>query len=102
MNGLDNISAYRMVYFTYAFLGLIKFVLTWGLSKEIEADKALPEEDPATTPLLQDENGSQSARKQNNWKVSLLPSICEASKVIVVKLCIMLALDAFGSGLVPM
>ncbi|MCJ1393102.1 hypothetical protein MMC18_005974 [Xylographa bjoerkii] len=97
--GMDNISAYRMAYFAYAALGLVKFILACGLSKRVEADKTPTGDDGATRPLLENENGSETAKKP---KKSMLPSISKASKVIVVNLCILFALDAFASGLAPL
>ena len=98
--GMDDVSAYRMAYFGYAALGLVKFVLACGLSKRIEADHNVPvKDDPATRPLLENEVGPALAKEP---KKSMLPSISKASKGIVVNLCILFALDAFASGLAPM
>ena len=98
--GVDNVSAYRLAYFGYAALGLVKFILACGLSKRVEADyKAPAKDDQATRPLLQNEIGPEAAKKP---KKSMLPSVSKASRGIVVNLCILFALDAFASGLAPM
>ncbi|MCJ1314740.1 hypothetical protein MMC15_000052 [Xylographa vitiligo] len=98
--GVDNVSAYRLAYFGYAALGLVKFILACGLSKRVEADyKAPAKDDQATRPLLQNEIGPEAAKKP---KKSMLPSLSKASRGIVVNLCILFALDAFASGLAPM
>ncbi|MCJ1380167.1 hypothetical protein MMC17_003270 [Xylographa soralifera] len=97
--GMDNVSAYRLAYFGYAALGLVKFILACGLSKRVEADKAHVKDDPTTEPLLENEIGPEAAKKP---KKSMLPSISKASRTIVINLCILFALDAFASGLAPM
>ena len=97
--GMDNVSAYRLAFFGYAALGMIKFILSCGLSKRVEVDKSPAKDDPATRPLLENEIGPEAAKRP---KKSKLPSISQASKGIVVNLCILFALDSFASGLVPM
>ncbi|MCJ1284589.1 hypothetical protein MMC26_003922 [Xylographa opegraphella] len=96
---MDNVSAYRLAYFGYAALGLVKFILACGLSRRVEVDKAPAKDDPATRPLLENEVGPEAGKRP---KKSVIPSISKASKGIVVSLCILFALDAFASGLAPM
>lgn len=95
----DHISAYRVIFFAYAVIGLIKFALALALSKNVEAEKESPAaQDPETAPLL----GDSAKKKKVKATVSLLPSISKESRVIIVNLCILFALDAFASGLAPL
>jgi hypothetical protein len=104
----DPIDGYRAVYFAYAALGGIKFILAVCLSKRCEAD---PPEKPAevgeTAPLLQ-ENGSTTQlppptpAKSKRSKWSLLPDISPESRPILFQLCLLFAFDSFASGLAPM
>lgn len=95
------IQAYRTVFWGYAAFGVIKFLLSIALSKNVEAEKELvPAQDPETAPLLGD--GADEVEPKKSTFRSLLPKISAESRVIVFNLVIMMALDAFASGLTPM
>ncbi|MCJ1478219.1 hypothetical protein MMC13_006895 [Lambiella insularis] len=97
--GFDSIDAYRVIFFAYAGLGVVKFLLACSLSKKVEAEKISPEPDPVTRPLLaspDDQEGSPKVKKP------ILPSISQGSRPVVINLCILFGLDAFASGLVPL
>ena len=99
-NGLSEVRAYRIIFFAYAVIGLIKFLLACSLSKNCEAEeKATPARDTETAPLLGD-NGPKAKKPKPG--LSLLPSISKESRVIVLNLCLLFALDAFASGLAPL
>lgn len=97
--GLNIIDAYRIVFFAYAALGVVKFLLACSLSKKVEAENTPAEPDPATRPLLASQVVQEDSQKA---KKSMLPSISKESRVIVIQLCFLFALDAFASGLVPL
>jgi MFS family permease len=109
LDGWDDIRAYRIIFFAYAVLGLIKMTLALALSKKVEAEKA---EEPATTdvetaPLLGENaevNGHNPDLKKSKKRsfTSLLPDISAESRIIIFSLCGLFALDAFASGLVPL
>lgn len=107
LDGWDDIRAYRMMFFGYAVCGLIKMSLALALSKNIEADKpeAAAQPDPETAPLLGengvDEDPAPKKPKKRRF-ASILPSISPESRIIVINLCLLFALDAFGSGLVSL
>jgi hypothetical protein len=109
LNGWDDIRAYRIIFFAYAVLGLIKLALALALSKRVEADKIETPApvDPETAPLL-GENGQESGqnpdlkKKKKRGFTSLLPNISAESRVIIFSLCWLFALDALASGLVPL
>lgn len=96
LEGWDNVRAYRTVFFTYAALGFVKFCLACALSKRVEAEREVPPQPSETTPLLADNT------PQPHKKPSKLPSISAESRVIVINLCILFALDSFASGLAPL
>lgn len=109
LDGWDDIRAYRMIFFAYAVLGLIKFALALALSKKVEAEKAETPApvDPETAPLLREngrENGQNPDLKKKKKAIltSLLPNISAESRVIIFSLCWLFALDALASGLVPL
>jgi len=107
LDGWDDIRAYRMIFFAYAVCGLIKLALALALSENIEADKpeAAPQQDPETAPLLEENDADEDAAPKKPKKrsfASILPSISPESRIIVINLCLLFALDALASGLVPL
>jgi MFS family permease len=98
--GWSAVRAYRTIFFVYAVIGLIKFLLACSLSRNCEAEKKVtPARDTETAPLLGD---NRLKAKKSKPGRSLLPSISKESRVIVLNLCILFALDAFASGLAPL
>jgi len=98
--GWDTIASYRAVFFAYAAVGVVKFALACALSKNVEAEKKVkPQRDTETAPLLG--NGDAEEPKKKSL-ISLLPTISKESRIIVVNLCLLFALDAFASGLAPL
>lgn len=97
-----NIEAYRAIFWAYAVFGFMKFLLSIALSKEVEAEKkVVPARDPETAPLLGE--GAQDVEpKKKSYFRSLLPEISKESRLIVINLCILFALDSFASGLAPL
>ncbi|KIW82614.1 hypothetical protein Z517_05641 [Fonsecaea pedrosoi CBS 271.37] len=100
-----SIQAYRVIFFIYAFVGIIKLCLALLLSKECEVD-AQPKSanTTETAPLLGNDRGTQNKdddmQKKRRWR--LLPDISKESKVVLVQLCILFAFDNFASGLAPL
>jgi MFS family permease len=101
--GWEVVKTYRTVFWAYAVFGLIKLCLALALSKAVEAEKKVaPTPDPETAPLLGDGAEDEEPKKKGNWITSKLPEISSESRIIVINLCILFALDAFASGLAPL
>jgi hypothetical protein len=102
--GWNEVAAYRAVFWGYAAVGLVKLCLAIALSKACEAEKkqAPPAADPETAPLLGNGAEDEEPKKKQSKLLSMLPEISKESRVIVVNLCILFALDAFASGLAPL
>ena len=97
----DYIRAYRLIFYVYAAIGVIKFVLACALSRKVEAQKETTSpQDTETTPLLAD--GNMDEPKTKGMLASIFPTVSKESRAIVINLCIMFALDSFASGLVPL
>ena len=98
-----TIDAYRAVFIAYAFLGLLKFLLTLLLSAECEAN-VQPKSTHATetAPLLHSDNDGNAKKRKKPSVFAQLPSLSAQSKIILVQLCILFAFDNFGSGLAAM
>lgn len=104
--GWTFIQAYRATFAAYAALGLVKLLFTLCLSSKVEAEsKKRPASGEADerTALLDAENGATTtARAKKSFVRSLLPDISAESRRVTVILCMLFALDSFGSGLAPM
>ena len=108
--GWDEVAAYRVAFWAYALCGIVKFVMTCGLSTDVEVERKneFGEEDP----LLSDNNTASAngevaggsmgeVRKKNVWW-TMLPNVSRESLDILVKLCILFAMDSFASGMAPL
>ncbi len=106
--GWDEVRSYRVVFFAYAVFGLVKLCLTFFMSVKCEVvkeDKQATSQDgphsanpSETSPLLGNGNDAQ---KPDAARKSILPSISKESRIILTNLCLLFALDALASGLVP-
>lgn len=102
------VDVYRIVFYAYAMVGLVKASLVFLLSSAVEAEANT--EAPAnpssgngreTEPLLQNNReGQDSTRKTKKWL--WLPQFSRESARVVFTLCILFGLDSFASGLVPL
>lgn len=113
-----DIQAYRLIFGCYALLGLVKLALSLILSDKCEpAPEPKQDQDDfeldsveAEGLLSEDEEDTQSeaAKPSRISKASgskrlkmLLPNISPATRTVLVKLCLLFAVDSFASGLVP-
>lgn len=95
--------AYRLIFFGYAAIGLLKLVLAGCLSKRCEAERPThpaSTRDTETAPLIANPAQENAVRKKQ--RKSLLPDISNESRGIFVKLALLFGLDAFASGLAPL
>lgn len=101
-HGWGNVQTYRLVFWAYATVGILKFALTMCLSEAVEAEKkSIPIADPEAAPLLGD--GAEDLEpKRKNFITSKLPEISKESRVTIINLCFLLALDSFASSLVSL
>ena len=102
---MDSVKAYRIIYFIYAAVGIVKLCLALFLSAACELDPKPKAAGTATetAPLLA--NGSQQNqtdddRNKRRWR--LLPEISKESQVVLVQLCILFACDNLASVLAPL
>ena len=97
----DIIPAYRAVYLGYAATGVVKLVLSLLLTKSVESEKKQRQANGANeerAPLLN--NSNEEAPKRGLH--SVLPHISKESIPVAINLCLLFAIDSFGSGLAPM
>ncbi|KAH7323548.1 MFS transporter [Rhexocercosporidium sp. MPI-PUGE-AT-0058] len=105
LDGWDQIRSYQAIFFAYAVLGAINFLVTFSLSNEVElygreeqrSNSSSEDEEPLMSEMEDGEEGEERVRE----KRSLLPNISKESRAIVFKLCCLFAVDSLASGLVP-
>ncbi|MCJ1338420.1 hypothetical protein MMC09_003708 [Bachmanniomyces sp. S44760] len=126
--GWSPTRTYRVIFWIYAMLGLIKFALSFLLSTACEADlprdprNDIPEandEDARDAEGLLHENEDEDEHDDTNSlpmtpksptplllpkkskKKSIWPEISRSTRTILMKLCLLFAIDSGASGLVP-
>lgn len=101
----SHLQTYRAIFFGYAAIGALKFLLTLSLSAHCEAEPADSrgkDRQDETAPLLRQENAQQPEAPPKKSKPGLWSSISPESRAIVFRLCVLFAFDNFASGLAPM
>ena len=117
--GFTEIGAYRVIFGIYTFLGAVKLVLSLMLSDKCEPEPPKPSYQEAhqmdsveAEGLLSDEEESEEERQ--NPKIiqraplpemkrkSIWPAFSAQTRTVVIKLCLLFAIDSLASGLVPL
>lgn len=97
LHGWEFIPSCRIIFFIYAAVGVVKFILTLGLTAGVEAEKVALEQEQngETRSLLAVANSAQQeAPKKSFW------STVEGDLwSLIIRLFILFGLDAFASGL---
>jgi MFS family permease len=106
LEGWDPKRSYRAVFLAYAGLGFVNVVLACFLSSRVEAErhqaaKLTLEEADETEPLLERDGTMANCGDAVLERKTLLPNISRESQAIVIKLCLLFAVDSLASGLVP-
>lgn len=96
------LGAYRVIFFGYAAIGLIKLALAISLSKSCELEpEPEPAEDSEEAPLLNDQNGNPPPKPKKTRKPLFQP-ISKESRSICIILATLFALDNLGSSIAPL
>jgi len=93
----DKLRAYRVIFWMYAGFGLVIFGMVLCLSKACEIERP-PQVDIESASV---ESGKKVEGKKNFFMASL-PSFSRQSKFVVIKLCLLFALESFGSNMAPL
>jgi predicted MFS family arabinose efflux permease len=106
LEGWDPISSYRTVFLAYAGFGVVNVILACCLSLNVEAEKHQHiesdlEEEAETESLLRGSKSPHKSESAVEERKQLLPKISKESQAIVIKLCLLFAVDSLASGLVP-
>ncbi|KAA6411515.1 MAG: MFS general substrate transporter [Lasallia pustulata] len=116
-DGWAGTRAYRVIFGLYAFLGMLKLASSLMLSDKCEPEPEKQERHDAVelgaveaAGLLSDDDEADDPPKPKNTatpsaapkkKKSIWPQITPASRAILLKLCLLFAVDSMASGLVP-
>lgn len=97
----EYVSACRTIFFAYAAIGVLKFILSISLSSKVEAEDnrpQQPENQPdETQPLLRDQPNNTQEEPERK---SLFAFLGDRNLVsLVIRLFILFGLDSFASGL---
>lgn len=101
-SGWDVVESYRFIFYIYAAVGFIKFLLACALSKNIELDPEEPQSISEAAPLLGDTDERAAAAEDqipSKPRRSLIPSISKEGRVTFIKLLIVFGLDSLASGI---
>jgi MFS family permease len=94
--GVEAERAYRVIFWAYAVMGVVKMGLAWGLTEECEVGGEDSSQGAAERERLVEEGG-----KEKRWKVLevLLPAMSKESLSVLWKLCLLFSIDSLASGL---
>ncbi|KXH62508.1 hypothetical protein CNYM01_01719 [Colletotrichum nymphaeae SA-01] len=95
--GLEH--AYRVVFYGYAALGVLKFFLALLLSHDIEAEREEAVVSAEETAPILGERPPEREIEVKTWRTKLVPRIGRESMPVVATLCFFFALDSFASSL---
>ncbi|KAL3262169.1 hypothetical protein ABHI18_003038 [Aspergillus niger] len=103
--GWPYIPACRVIFFAYAAIGALKFLLSIALSSAVEAEKKKPARQSTNEgerqPLLGDQTGNATPQEQQPQKKKSILFFLGDSEVVslFLRLAILFGLDSFASGL---
>jgi hypothetical protein len=97
--GWDTIKAYRTVFWVYSALGIVLLCLVLILSKACEVERKSIIHDLEAAGM--ESEAGEPKKPSPFWQLKL-PQFSPASKVVVIKLCLLFALDSFACGLTPL
>lgn len=93
--------AYRVVFWIYAGIGLVKLALAWALTGECEVVKSSEGRNEGESFLRNQQAGSKGLGLWQKVMGLLIPKVSTESLSILWKLCLLFAVDSTASGLAP-
>jgi MFS family permease len=115
--GWTALHSYRVIFWAYAALGLVKLGLSLILTEAAEQGKqsllkptangetrpllADPDDGPTPQSSSADDNSTKKASRITAKIKSILPSLSPESTSLVTRLCLLFAIDSIASGLTP-
>lgn len=100
IHGWQFTPACRVVFVTYACVGVVKLALTLVLSRKVEAEKKdQQQQQDETRGLLEDQGPVEREPEQPPKKRTMLATLDRHILGLVIRLFILFGLDSFASGL---
>jgi hypothetical protein len=109
--GWSPVRSYQAVFLAYAGLGFLNLLSTFMLSSMVElhvhdeqkdSDDEQKDSDDESEPLISgSDTNSNHEMTMVKEKRSLLPKISKESRAVLLKLCLLFAVDSLASGLIP-
>ena len=104
LHGWAFVPSCRIIFFVYAAVGVIKLLLTFALSSDVEVTPIREQQKPQnseTSPLLAGSHAAQQGQEVEAvpTKKSLWSSLDRDLTSLIIRLFILFGLDAFASGL---
>jgi len=100
--GWNPIRVYRAVFWAYSALGVIMLCIVLGLSKACEIKKETQSAEEFDTSSVGTDIAEDTPQENKTLIFSKFPQFSTQSRRIVVKLCILFALDSFACSLAPL
>ncbi|OCL07196.1 MFS general substrate transporter [Glonium stellatum] len=114
LEGWTDVDAYRIVFWMYSGIGVVKACLTFLLSRGCEAEE---KKEPVLAPELESRDGGETepllgARQvqatngnnrklSNKFRINPFAQISTKSSWILLRLCALFCIDSLASGMVP-
>jgi MFS family permease len=98
----DPIRAYRAVFWTYSALGGVMFCIVLLLSKACEVEKEPQPTEELDASSVSTGTAEDTPQKKKPGLLFKFPQFSNKSRMIVIKLCILFALDSFACSLAPL
>lgn len=97
------VRSYQAVFLAYGGLGFLNLLLTCMLSSRVElhGHEEQKDSDDESESLISRGDIDSNHEMTVKEKRSLLPKISKDSRIVLLKLCLLFALDSLASGLVP-
>lgn len=99
--GYGKVDSYRITFWAYAVIGLLKAAINLLLSRQCEPDPlAPPKEAPGTLAAVNDEQQPLLADRAPATKLATVATLSPNSRFTLLKLCGLFGFDSLGSGMV--
>lgn len=100
--GYGKVNAYRITFWVYAVIGLLKTAINLLLSRQCEPDPPAPPEEAPDTLAANDDGQQQPllAKRAPATNRATVTTLSPKSRFTVLKLCGLFGVDSLGSGMV--
>ncbi|KAL8789803.1 MAG: hypothetical protein Q9195_006637 [Heterodermia aff. obscurata] len=98
--GWGQVDSYRITFWAYAAIGLLKAAINLLLSRQCEPDPPAPQKEAPGPPAADDEQQPLLANRAPASKLATVTTLSPNSRFTLLKLCGLFGFDSLGSGMV--